>query len=402
MSGAIAPHRHGCHAAAGMPWTDARALAHRMPASLPIEVVPLHHAAGRILGLPVTAASMLPGFDNAAMDGYAVHGSGPWRLVGQVLAGDPAPAALRPGQAVEIATGAPTPTGTDRVVEYEATTRLDDVIAAAPGSRRHLRRAGEYVDVGHEILSAGHPLTPAALGLAASVGIDTVTVRAQPRVRLVITGDEVITHGLPAAGMVRDAIGPMITALAGRWGAAPAIQTWFVPDRPDDALRTALTDGIGEGDITVVCGASSVGAADGLHSALHTIGAVIHIDGVACRPGHPQVLAQVGNHWIVGLPGNPFAALVAACTVLQPLLTGLAAQPLPALPAAHLHDVIRPTPEHTRLIPVRWQHDHVHAISGATSGYLGPAAHADALAILLPTHHNGTPVQLLPLRATSG
>src|SRR5688572_19144185 len=109
MTGTVVSRRRSCHAVGSMPWADARALAHRLPAPLPTEVLPLHHAAGRTLGLPVHAATMLPGFDNAAMDGYAVRGPGPWRLVGQVLAGDPPSAALAPGEAVEIATGAPTP-----------------------------------------------------------------------------------------------------------------------------------------------------------------------------------------------------------------------------------------------------------------------------------------------------
>lgn len=398
MTGTVVSRQRSCHAVGSMPWADARALAHRLPAPLPTEVLPLHHAAGRTLGLPVHAATMLPGFDNAAMDGYAVRGPGPWRLVGQVLAGDPPSAALAPGEAVEIATGAPTPDRTDRVVAYEAATRLDDLITAEHSVRQHLRRQGEYLTHGQEVLSAGHLLVPAALGLAASVGIDTVTVRTRPAVRLLITGDEIVTHGLPPTGTVRDAIGPMITVLAANWGAAPTTRTCHLPDRPDDVLRNALTNALDEADITIVCGSSSIGPADELHSALHTIGADIHIDGVACRPGHPQLLAQIGNHWIVGLPGNPFAALVAAYTMLQPLLTGLAARPLPELPAAQLHDVLRPTPRHTRLLPVRWKHDHVHTISGAAPGYLGPAAHADALAILPPTHHPDTPVQLLPLR----
>src|SRR5690606_34240067 len=129
------------------------------------------------------------------------------------------------------------------------------------------------------------------------------------------------------------------------------------------------------------------------------LGAAVHIDGVACRPGHPQVLAQAGARWIVGLPGNPFAALVAAATIVWPLLAGLAGQALPPLPRAALSGDVPADQHHTRLLPVRWEGHEVRVIGSARphtqsaparpsgeriatqSGYLGAAAHADALAV---------------------
>ena len=384
------------HRAAAMPWHEARALAHRLPRPTGAEEHRLDRAVGRTLAEPLRAATMLPGFDNAAMDGYATSGSGPWYVVGTVLAGAWPTFHLAPGKAVEIATGAPVPAGADRVVEYEVTTRVDDIVWAEPGPRRHVRRRGEYVTSGEELLPTGHVLTPASIALAAGVGVDTLTVRRSPEVRILVTGDEIVTAGVPAGGEVRDAIGPLVAGLvAARGGQRPEVR--HVPDHPRDALAAAMADALADAEVTVVCGSSSVGPADGLHRELHRLGAVAHVDGVDCRPGHPQVLAQVGDRWIVGIPGNPFAALVAAVTVLEPLLAGLAGQEPADLPRAPLGGHVRPAAGRTRLIPVRRRADDVVPIDGAHPGYLGPAALADALAVLPPSWSAGTPVELVAL-----
>mgnify|MGYP001207749663 CR=1 FL=1 len=402
-----------------MSWHEARTLAHRLAGPLPAETVPLAHAAGRTLARPVLAAVDVPAVDNAAMDGYAVRGPGPWRIVGRVLAGHPTPMPLADGHAVEIATGAPVPPGTERVLRYEDSHRDADVVYGAVGvngvateQRTHIRRAGEYVGAGQEVLSPGDVLRPAALGLAASVGVDTVTVRRRARVRILITGDEVVAAGAPAPGWVRDAVGPTLSALLPAWGAELDVVRYVRDDQA--AVTRAVTASLSAVDVTVVGGACSVGPADHLHRVLRDLDAVVHIDGVACRPGHPQVLAQRGARWIVGLPGNPFAALVAATTIVRPLLAGLAGQALPRLPRAALADDIPADKHHTRLLPVRWDGHQVRAITGARphvtptrphqsvatqSGYLGAAAHADALAVLAPDRRPGEPVELVPLLA---
>jgi molybdopterin molybdotransferase len=380
-----------------MPWAQARLLAHRLPTPLGVEQVPLTHAADRTLARPIRAVGMLPGFDNAAMDGYAVRGPGPWRLVGYVLAGGATPEGLAPGEAVEIATGAPVPPHTDRVVPYEVPERRADLVCGPRlGNRRHIRRAGEYVQAGQTLLPAGTVLTAAALGLAASVGLDTVTARTRPTVRILVTGDEVVTTGIPPHGRVRDAISPVLTTVLTAWNADVVELSW-IPDHPATVLTDAVRRSLIDADLTLVCGSSSVGPADGLHDALAEAGATIHINGVACRPGHPQVLAQAGPGWLIGLPGNPFAALVAAYTLIQPLLAGLAARPLPELPAAILRGDVRPSAGHTRLVPVRWHHHEVQVIDGAHPGYLGPAAQADALAVMPPSWQTEQAVELLSM-----
>jgi molybdopterin molybdotransferase len=365
-----------------MSWPEARALAHRLARPLPAEVVPLARAARRTLAAPVLAAVGLPGFDNAAMDGYAVRGPGPWRVVGRVLAGRSAEEPLHDGQAVQIATGAPVPAGANRVIRVECSRRDGDLVEASADDRDHIRRAGEYVQAGQEVLAVGDALHPAALGLAASVGVDRVAVRRQVRVRILVTGDEVVAAGIPAPGLVRDAISPAVAALVGT-GGGDVEDIRYVPDVPG-ALRRAIESAMSTVDVMLVCGACSVGPADHLHPVLADLGAMVQVDGVACRPGHPQVLAQLGSGWVAGLPGNPFAALVAAATVVQPLLAGLHGQALAELPRARLGSELAADEHRTRLVPVRWQADGVRIVAGARPGHLGAAAHADALAVVPP------------------
>src|SRR5690606_25077837 len=164
-------------------------------------------------------------------------------------------------------------------------------------------------------------------------GHDTLSVY-RPRTAVLVTGDEVTPSGVPAPGTVRDAIGPMLPGIAAWAGARadPPVQVRDRVDRTAGALRAAAGSGA---DVIAVCGASSKGPADHLRAALEALGAEVVVDGVACRPGHPQLLAHLGppsapGPAVVGLPGNPNAALAAALTLLVPLLAAIGGGPHPA------------------------------------------------------------------------
>ena len=377
-------------------WRQARELAFEVPAPLPAESVPLCMAAGRVLARPVLAQAAIPGFDNSAMDGFAVRGPDPWRVVARVLAGQADPGSLQPGTAVEIATGAPVPCCTDRVVPYERSRRSgDEIVATETLPRTHIRLAGEDACPGKMLLSAGLSLSPAAIGLAASAGLDMVEVHREPLVRIIVTGDELVDDGIPGPGQVRDAIGPMLPSLLDAFGAGrPVLHR--LPDR-----SSVLADAIHEAteDVVIVCGATSVGPADGLHAALEELDATVHVDGVDCRPGHPQVLAAAAGRLVVGLPGNPFAALVAAYTIGQPLLARLSGRPFPTPTSVPVTGSVATPVPRTRLVPVRRVDVHAEAIGGEGPGFLGAAALADALAVIEPGWRAGDAAPLLPLRS---
>jgi molybdopterin molybdotransferase len=398
------PTDHRTAHAAAMPWARAHALAAGAAAPLPAVRVPLKRARGRVLAAPLVARLPHPAFDTAAMDGYAVAGPGPWTVVGRVLAGR-APAdgrPLGPGQAVEIATGAPVPAGAAAVLPYELALREGGRVTGAIAAGRHVRRRGEEFAAGRELLPAGTAVTPAVLGLAATLGCDALTVHGTPQVVVLITGDEVVRAGQPPVGRVRDALGPLLPGLVdwaggvtrpvthlpdGRAPLAAALDRLTLPAARPDAGEEEAGPGSGtDVPVIVVCGASSRGPADHLRPVLRELRAGLLVDSVACRPGHPQVLARLaGGAFVVGLPGNPFAALGAAATLLVPLLGALAGR-TPRVPErARLAGPVRTDPARTRLVPVTVAGGLATPVGHDHPALLWGAAAADALAVLPPT-----------------
>lgn len=384
-----------------VPWPRARERAHAAPTPLPATRAPLADAAGSTLAEALRSPQPIPAFDTAAMDGYAVGpGIGPWRVRGVVRAGGVRTGGvLHAGEAVGISTGAPVPAGARAVIPLERAGRSGDLVHGPYlTDDRHIRRAGEDAPTGSVLAPAGTRAGPALLGLAAACGYDTLPVRPRPRVRILVTGDEVTRAGRPATGRVRDAIGPFLPPLVGAIG-GETTEVHHVPDRPAGSLRALVRAGSCEGaDVTVVTGSTSVGVTDQLRTLLTEADARWVVDTVACRPGHPQLLARFSDrHWVVGLPGNPYAALVAAHTLLAPLLAGLVGCPLPVLPRIPLAGDIRPAAGRTRLIPVAWDGATAHPVDGHGPAFLRGAARADALAAVAPDWRPGQPAPLVLL-----
>jgi molybdopterin molybdotransferase len=392
----MADRSAGHETSVGMPWQAARMLAATMPAPLGAERVSLPAATGQVLARPIRAAVPAPAFDTAAMDGYAVAGAGPWRVVGRVLAGcSPEAPTLSTGCAVEIATGAVVPAGTEVVLRYERCRRDGDTVHADElDDRDHIRRCGEDAEPDDELVPAGTLVSAAVLGAAAQAAVDELWVHRRPRVLLLVTGDEVIASGTPRLGQVRDAVSPLVEALAVRSG-GELVEQRLLGDDPD-VLRAEIKTA--DADVVVVTGSSSVGAADHLRTVLTGLGARWYVDGVACRPGHPQALAQLTDgRWLVGLPGNPLAALVAGLTVLEPAVAALAGRKPARLTLLPVVGEAKPDPHRTRIVPVHVDGGCGRIVPGARPASLRVAATADALAVLDPSWTSGEPAELLPL-----
>ncbi|PWK88326.1 molybdopterin molybdotransferase [Lentzea atacamensis] len=402
-----------------MPWNLARQTAREAAKPLEAVEVALPDALGLALASGVRALASQPTCDTSAMDGYAVAGPGPWTVVARVAAGDPVPGVrLRAGEAFGVATGAPVPDGSDSVIPVELCSVEAGVLREAaggaadrrPGESRqapnrppgdhgeshqapnrppgkHIRRRGEDWSAGDELVPAGSLVSAAVLGLASGAGHDTLLVHRRPRVAVVVTGDELLHAGPPRPGRVRDAIGPMLPGLL---TGADLFGTTHLRDDPS-ALADALT--FDQADVLVTCGATSVGPADHLRRVLADLDAEVLVSGVACRPGHPMLLAVLPDgRCVAGLPGNPFAALAAVLTLLRPLLDTLGGQAIRAPVTAWLGDA-GAHPHDTRLVPV--------TRAGVPVGHDRPgslwgAALADALAVVPPGHRGGE-VELLPL-----
>ena len=333
------------------------------------------------------------------MDGWAVAGHGPWRLRGELLAGEMA-GLLGPGEAVVVATGAWLPPGADGVLRREhglvtpAHGGAGEVLAAVVDGEpaRDVRRAGRECRAGEVVLPAGTRLGAAALGLLAAAGADVVTVR-RATADVLVLGDELLVAGPARDGRVRDALGPLLAAWLPALGVAVTARR-HVPDRPG-ALATAVA--ASGADIVVTTGSTARGPVDHLHDVLASAGARLLVDGVAVRPGHPQVLAVLpGDRALAGLPGNPLAAVSALLTLVGPLVAGLhGAAPVPERRVV-LAEAVAAGDDATRLVPV---------LGGRPVLFAGPAmlrglAEADGVAVVPPGGCAGrTRVELLPLPA---
>lgn len=372
------------------PWPEARATAWAAAHPLPAVDRPLTQSLGHLLGEPLIAKTDLPTFDTSAMDGWAVGGNGPWKVYGQVLAGEPAEP-LADGEAVEIATGARMPPGATAVLRREDGTLDGTALAGAAEPGSNIRPRGEECIAGDLLLPARTRVTPAVVGLAAAAGFDELPVVDRPGVAAFIVGDELVRSGLPDGRHIRDALGPLLPG----WLTQVGARTCDVRHVPDS--HAALVDAVvgSSAHVVVTTGGTARGPADHLRSVLAQLGGEVLVDGVQVRPGHPMLLARLGSGvLLVGLPGNPLAAVSGVVTLLEPVIRALRGEP--ALPSHRLRlgDAATGHPVDTRIVPVK---------DGVPLHLAGPAmlrglASAEALAVIPPGGMAaGEEVETLPL-----
>lgn len=387
-------------------WKEARTAAHAAARPLPFETVPLAEALGQTLASDAVALQQVPHYASSAMDGWAVAGPEPWTIV--VPEPEPEPwqihkesgrRPLQAGEAVSILTGGLVPAGAEAVLRTEngdltpgdpavlrraATAREDE-----PRLGEHIRPAGEEAAAGETTIPAGTVLNPAHIALAAVCGHDTLPVLRAPRVSMLFTGDEVIESGLPDSGQVRDTFGPQLPRLVEMLGGRVDV-VQRLPDRLDDVIAALSTDAVDEhslamssGDVLLTTGGTGISDADHLRRALEAVDAELLIDGIAMRPGHPTLMARLQDgRFVVALPGNPLAAMMAVFTVLEPLLQGLR-----GAPAGKDYHVlagvdVAPLPGRTRLVPCRIQDGRAFPSQYFRSGMLRGLAEADAVMVL--------------------
>ncbi|MDP1796163.1 MAG: molybdopterin molybdotransferase MoeA, partial [Planctomycetaceae bacterium] len=282
------------------------------------EQVSLFAAASRVLARDATSQVNVPGFTRSMMDGYALkseetYGATPYnslslQIVGTSLPGFPYEGDVLPGQAVRIMTGAPLPCGADAVLPVE-NAESDGKTVTATGevsAGKHIGAIGEDVKIGDVILSAGRILRPQDLGVLSSIGIGQIPVIRRPRVRILITGNELLLAGTPPSGFqIADANGPMLAALVTRDG-GEVIMSGIIPDTPD-AIRNELLE---PADIVLVSGGSSVGQEDYAPKLVAELGELA-VHGIAMRPSSPTGMGRISGRLVFLLPGNPVSCLCA-------------------------------------------------------------------------------------------
>lgn len=289
--------------------------------SLGDETVALGDCAGRVLAVDIVASVDIPHFDRAAMDGYALRGEETFgsdaanpalfRLVGRARPGRMHAGCVGEGEGVEVATGAPMPTGADAVAPVETASlsgdRIEVVEPVPPG--RHVGRRGEDVCRGDRVFTSGRVLRPQDLGMLSALGLGAVRATRRPVVVIIITGDELLPAGTPGIGhRIGDMNSVMLAAMAARDGGRPRVVGPLPDDR--DRLRAALVEASQSADLILVSGGSSTGPEDHAPSLLAELGTVL-AHGVALRPASPSGFGLIGTTPVVLLPGNPVSCLCA-------------------------------------------------------------------------------------------
>ena len=285
---------------------------------LEAELAGLQAAAGRVLAADVISQIDVPHFSRAMMDGFAVIGNdtagastyNPLRLnvLGQSLPGDPYPGTVTPGTTIRIMTGAPMPQGADAVLPVEQTVIEDGsiLVQGEVAPEKHVGVPGEDIQSKTRVLARQRRLRAQDLGVLSSIGVSQIPIDKKPRVRLVITGNELLPPGsTPENHQITDANSPMLSALIERDG-GEVLHPGIIPDDPDRLLSALETDA----DVVIVSGGSSVGQEDHAPRLLAEHG-TLEIHGVAMRPSSPSGMGTLGNRLVFLLPGNPVSCLCA-------------------------------------------------------------------------------------------
>lgn len=381
-------------------WHTAREHSYRVPTMLPARRVALAEAIGETLAEDVVALCDVPHYASSAMDGWAVAGSPPWLLVGG--------ARLQAHEATPIVTGGLVPDGTDAVLQSEygieqdaangrTVTPAAEVGAGGLPAGRHVRPAGEEVRISDTVVKAHTLLNPAHISVCAVCGHDDLPVLARPRVRLVLTGNEVVEAGIPEPGHVRDTFGPQLPALIRMLGGIVTSSSRLGDDR--DLLVAALERDQEASEVIITTGGTGSSSADHLHPALEQLGATLLIDEIAMRPGGPNLLARLADgRFLVGLPGNPLAAMMGILTIAQPLLAGLRGAAEPRIGTVTVAHDLDGRPGRSRLAPYRIVDGVAEPSRWFGSGMLRGLAEADGVLVCPPEGvRAGESVDSIPL-----
>jgi molybdopterin molybdotransferase len=295
---------------------------------LTTELVDVVGALGRVLGEQIVSRRVIPPWANSSMDGFAVRAADGrvgtvLKVVGKVAAGNLPERGIGAGEAMRIFTGAPMPDGADAVVPQEDVDATDGCVTlrgpVEPAA--YVRPAGEDVRVGDVVLEPGVLVTPAEVGLLATLGHAQVRVYRRPRVAILSTGNELADLGTePGRGQIPNTNTYSLAAQVLEAGGIP-LSLGVVPDRLD-AIEEAIARGR-EADVLVSSAGVSVGELDFVKEALTRAGADLHLWRVSMRPGKPITFGSLAGRPVFGLPGNPVSAMVTFELFVRPALLAM-------------------------------------------------------------------------------
>lgn len=358
----------------------------------------LNDALDCVLAQAVISHINVPGYDNAAMDGYALRAAEvkpqqALTVVGAALAGHAYSDAVPVGSCVRITTGAVLPPDLDTVVMQEQVTIMQQagpkqiLCKLQPDAGEHVRRAGEDIALGAQVFAAGHKLRPVDIGLLASLGIATVKVWRKLKVAVFSSGDELVPPGEPLpAGHIYDSNRYVIEAMLQRLG-VEVINLGLLPDDPD-VIEQAFLQAMQQADVLITSAGVSVGDADYTRQILQKLGQ-INFWQVAIKPGKPFAFGKLENCWFFGLPGNPVAAVVTLEQLVQPVLRQLSGETLTEHTIKLIAESTVPLKKQAGRADYQrgwyWQDEHglkVKTLGAQSSGMLSSVANANCYIVL--------------------
>ena len=365
-----------------LPLQDAQSRLLGLIKPLPASEKPLSECLGHYLAVDVHARRSQPAIDISAMDGFAIEGSGPWKVVGASRAGAPFAGTLAGGEAIRISTGAALPEGADRILIKED-AELDgenlSVLRDAPAQGRHVRVAGFDFAAGDIVLRAGEAITPAAIALAAMAGHSRLPVRRPPVIAILESGDELSSdpescgpHQIPSSN------GLMLAALFAQF---PCKIRRIGPAHDDLASLSQALDEADGCDLLVTSGGASVGDHDLIGPALRAWGATTEFWRVAIKPGKPLMAAAKDDCVVIGLPGNPVSSFVTAFLFALPVVRAMlgSASPLPRAVMLETASDLPATGSRREFIRARLAADGVEPLTEQDSSALLSLSEADGL-----------------------
>jgi molybdopterin molybdotransferase len=326
----------------------------------PVESERVAPALGRVLVEPAVAQEDLPPFDASAMDGFAVPGgeAATLRIEGESRGGAPSPTPLTAGAACRISTGAVVPEGTHAVVPVERTEERDGEVAVpATEAGANIRRAGEDVRAGEQVIAGGSEIGPAEVAVLASLGMREVLCARVPLLAIAATGDELVEPGAELApGQIRNSNVYALAAQAERAG-AKVVMREHVPD-DFDTTRDVLARAVDSADVVCVSGGVSVGPHDHVKPALAALGVQERFWGVRLQPGKPTWFGTRDGRLVFGLPGNPVSAMVTFHLFARPAVRALqGADPGIRPTSARAAEPLRRNPKRDQMVRVRLEQD---------------------------------------------
>ena len=373
-------------------WEQARVLAHQSATPTPSVTLPLREAAGHVLSQDVVALGDMPPFAASRIDGWAVSGPGPWKRVGDALAGHEFVSSLAIGECVHIATGAVMPEGATAALKDEESQIDGEKVIAIDGAAgllddsgalpyfHDVRPSGYEAKTGDVLIPKGTKLTPAIIGVAAAGGHDELTVFKKIVIDVFVFGDELLSSGPSRDGKVRDSLGPQLPLWIEYIG-AELNQVKLVADTIEDHFAAISKS---KADLIVTTGGTAARPVDHLHNAIVDAGGSFVIDAVLVRPGYHQLMAKIGEQHLIGLPGNPQSAVIGLLSLAVPFIAGANGQVLPELETCQISSSLKGPAREVRLALCSLESNIATPLEYLDSSMLRGFVLADGYAVLPP------------------